>query len=181
MYIYITKGSRAYIGEYSLLEQGENPVRPSYVITAGSLSVSDHVRLQCQKIWVRFGGRITIGRYTNINRGTEIRSDEFVSIGCFCRISYNIRIWDTNTHCIYTSEKRRKITQEHFPSFGYEYEKPQTQSVIIADDVWLGEKVSILKGTELGQGVIVGYNTTIINKKIPDNKRVVSKNDLLII
>lgn len=74
----------------------------------GSLVIGNHTKLACQRFWIRFGGKCKIGNYTNINSGTEIRVDELVCIGDFCQISYNIRIWDTNTHCIYPSEKRKK-------------------------------------------------------------------------
>ena len=61
------------------------------------------------------------------------------------------------------------------------YEKPKTAPVIIGDDVWIGEKSSILKGTSLGNNVIVGYNTTLVGKHIPTNKTVVQKIELSII
>lgn len=179
--IFLTNGGQMIVGKSSILERDENSYRPMYIVNNGKLTIADHVRLQCQKVWIRFGGHISIGEYTNINRGSEIRSDESVDIGSYCQISYNIRIWDTNTHNIYTLEKRREITRNYFPSFGYEFERPRTAPVVISNDVWLGEKVSILKGSYLGQGVIVGYNTIISNRKIPNGKKVIAKSDLLII
>lgn len=103
--IFVTKGSHVHISEYSCLSQGNNIACPLYTISQGKLIVDHHVYLRLQRLWIRFGGFIHIGQYTNINNGSEIRSDERVEIGSYCMLSYNLRIWDTNTHCIYPSEK----------------------------------------------------------------------------
>lgn len=179
--LYITNGGTVEIGEYSFFEKGNNASTPEYIVNNGNLHVADHSKLACQRLWIRFGGVMSIGQYTNINAGSEIRADEKVVIGNYCRLSYNLRIWDTNTHNIYSPEKRRQLTHDKFPSFGYEYERPKTAPVIIGDGAWLGEKVSILKGTTLGENVTVGYNTTIIGKYIPDNRTIVQKVELQII
>lgn len=179
--LWVTNGGCVEIGAQSFFERGNNATQPEYIINSGTLKVADHTKLACQRLWIRYGGCISVGQYTNVNFGSEIRADEKVTIGNFCQLSYNLRIWDTNTHCIYLPEKRRKLTQDHFPSFGYECEKPHTVPVIIGDGVWIGERVSILKGTILGENVIVGYNTTIVGKQISAGKRVVQETALRII
>lgn len=178
--IFLTNGAYVEINDYSFLILDKNSIRPEFIVDNGSLVIGNHTKLACQRFWIRFGGKCKIGNYTNINSGTEIRVDELVCIGDFCQISYNIRIWDTNTHCIYPSEKRKKMTIDLFPSFGKEYEKPDTRPVKIGNGCWLGERVSILKGSELGDGVIIGFNTIISNKKIVSNSSVVQHIDLCI-
>lgn len=178
---FVLNGAQVEIGEYCFIVKDRNFLQPEYIINNGKLVVADHTKLACIRLWVRFGGKLEVGQYTNINSGTEIRADEYVHIGNFCRISYNIRIWDTNTHCIYSPEKRKAITYEHFPSFGYECERPKTKPVTISDGCWLGERVSILKGTFLEENVTVAYHTTIINKTISRGKTVTTKIDLAII
>lgn len=179
--LWVTNGGCVEIGAQSFFERGNNAIRPEYIINSGTLKVADHTKLACQRLWIRYGGNIEIGQYTNVNAGSEIRSDEKVTIGSYCRLSYNLRIWDTNTHCIYPPETRRKLTQDHFPSFGYEYERPRTAPVVIGDGTWIGERASILKGTTLGENVIVGYNITITGKQIPAGKTVVQEMRLRII
>ena len=71
------------------------------------------------------------------------------------------------------------MTIDSFPSFGKEYEKPITRPVKIGNGCWLGEKVSILKGSELGDDVIVGFNTLISNKHIASKTSVVQHINLL--
>lgn len=179
--LWVTNGATVEVDEYSFFERGHNAVTPEYIVNSGTLQIADHTKLACQRLWVRYGGNLKIGRYTNVNDGSEIRCDESVNIGSFCQLSYNLRIWDTNTHCIYPPEIRRQLTQDNFPSFGYEYERPKTAPIAIGDGAWIGEKVSILKGTTLGENVIVGYSTIIAGKQIPTGKIVIQKIALKII
>lgn len=174
----VLNGAKVELGEFSFLEKGNNAVRPEYIVNSGSLLVADHTKLACQRLWVRYGGVLQIGQYTNVNYGSEIRCDESVNIGSYCMLSYNIRIWDTNMHYIYLPEERRRLTRKAFPHFGTENEKPKTAPVIINDGAWIGEKASILKGCHLGENVIVGYNTTLIRKQIPSGKTVVQKTEV---
>ena len=177
----VFNGATVEIGNYSILGKGGNSVRPNYIVDGGELNIADHVKLSCQRVWVRYGGKASIGRYTNINEGSEIRSDERVCVGSFCSLSYNLRIWDTNTHCIYPPEKRRELACAKFPDLFFEYERPKTAPVVIGDGCWLGEKVSVMKGSKLGDNVIVGYNTTVCGESIPENKTVVQELSLRIL
>ena len=45
--------------------------------------------------------------------------------------------------------------------------KLSAKPVIIHDDVWIGEMVSILPGVEIGKGSIIGANS-VVTKSIPD-------------
>ena len=45
--------------------------------------------------------------------------------------------------------------------------KLSAKPVIIHDDVWIGEMVSILPGVEIGKGSIIGANS-VVTKYIPD-------------
>lgn len=169
--IFVSKGEVT-IGENSTL-LGTDYKNQEIIIDSGILKVENHVKLQAKRIWIRFGGMVTIGNYTNINAESEIRADELVKIGDYNQISYHVNIWDTNTHNIYLPEKRAELTRKYFPYYGYEYEKPKTRPVIIANNCWIGERASLLKGTKIGDNVIVGYNTLLSNITIEDNKKVV--------
>lgn len=140
----------------------------------GSLVIGDFNRINCS-IWSRFNSAVIIGNYNSINKGSELRSDEKISIGDFNQISYNVMIWDTNTHNIYPYEKRRKLTLDKFPSIGYEYEKPKTKQVIIMSDNWIGKNVSILKGTEIANRCIVAYGCILTNMSIDNNNTIITE------
>ena len=137
--------------------------------------------MSAKRFWVRFGGVVNVGDYTNINDGSEVRCDESVNIGRYNQISYNVNIWDTNTHNIYPPEKRRNLTEKYWPYFGREIERPATKPVYIGDDCWIGENSAILKGTMLNKEVVVGYNTVIIGLSIDKGKKVVNAYNLRIL
>lgn len=150
-------------------------------IESGSMCVGHHTKIVCKRIWIRFGGNLNIGHYTNINNGSEIRCDESVSIGSFNQISYNVRIWDTNTHTILSPEDRRKITVEKFPYFGFEENRPVTSPMRIGNDCWIGENCTILKGSNIGDCCILGFGTLVTGNKLQKKSIAVNKHELHII
>lgn len=175
----ISNGSHVRLEPYSELYRSSEIQRGAYIINNGSLTLGHHSSIRAARVWIRFGGKCEIGCYVNMNGGSEIRADEYVSIGDYCMLSYNLRIWDTNTHNIYSAEKRAELKRIHFPDSGYEYEKPKTAPVIIGCGCWIGERASILKGCRIGDDVIVGYNTMLSNKKIDPHTIVVQKPELV--
>lgn len=175
----VTKGARVHMMPYSELRQNTNPLKGNYIIDSGSLIVGHHTSSRAYRIWVRFNGVVELGCYTNINDGTEIRADERVTIGDYTAISFNIRIWDTNTHNLYTEEENKEKRIRDFPDMGHEYSRPKTAPVEIGDHGWVGERASILKGTKIGRNVVVGYNTLLSNVTIEDNTVVVQKPQLI--
>lgn len=169
--ISISKG-KCFIQEYSIVGTSSTPVLIN--IEEGEMFLDHHSKLSTRRIWIRYGGVLRIGHHTNINEGSEVRCDESVSIGDYNQISYQVNIWDTNTHCILPKEERRNLAERYFPYFGKELSKPITAPIQIGNDCWIGEKSSILKGCTIGDEVIVGYNTLLSNKEIPNGKKVVS-------
>lgn len=170
--IYVEKGSLT-IDESSIIQGESRFKRTKVIINNGQVSIGNHAKVSCNKIWVRFGGILSIGEYTNINPGSEIRCDESITIGSFNQISYRVKIWDTNTHSILNPTDRRRIAKQYYPYYGYEESKPETKPVVIGSDCWLGESVAILKGSGIGDRTIVGFQTTISGKTIPSDSRVV--------
>lgn len=143
----------------------------------GCVVVGEKNRFRENKIWVRFGGEFSCGSYNTINEKTEIRCDETVSIGDYNQISYENVIWDTNTHKFRNRDERRIIMKDFE---GWELEKPNTNPVIIGNDCWLGRRVSILKGTKIGNECVIGFGTTIAGKTIEAKSVVTQLLDLRI-
>lgn len=170
--IYVERGSLHIDG--NCIIQGESKTKHTcIVVNDGQVSIGNHSKVSCDKIWVRFGGALSVGEYTNINQGSEIRCDESITIGSFNQISYHVRIWDTNTHSILEPDERRRVAKQYYPYYGYEESRPQTRPIVIGNDCWLGEGVAILKGSCLGDRTIIGFQTTISGQTIPAGSRVV--------
>lgn len=171
--INVAGGGRVEIFEDSMVAGFGNKI--SWIINNGSFILGHHSRVS-HNMWIRYGGTVSVGNYSCINSGSEIRCDEQIKIGSYNQISFNVSIWDTNTHCIYLTDERRRLTGKH--GIGYEYERPKTKPVLIGDDCWIGKNSSILKGTIIEDKCIVGYGTTLINVCIMKNTTVVNNNEL---
>lgn len=187
--ISVSPGSKLFIGQgthlknVDLIVNGEVYIKGNnfihgqkksdrlYMYIDGKLTIGSNNRLETN-IWVRFDGYLSIGNFTNINTNSEIRCDEKVSIGDYNQISYNVVIWDTNTHCIYTATKRRELTNTK--GIGSEFEKPKTKPIVIGHDCWIGRDVAIMKGVIIQNKCIVGYRTLLTEINLKENTTVVS-------
>ena len=124
-------------------------------------------------ISVKFGGKMNIGTCTDIGYGTEIRCEEKIEIGQYCLFSYDVCIFDTNTHSTdYLS--RRKLYDKGYPFGVEEVEKPSTSPVIIGNDVWIGKQATILKGSNIGDRSIVGIRTVVSSGNYKSDSRIVT-------
>lgn len=174
-------GSICTFGDGNIVQKGDMSGKVHILLRNSKLKIGSRNRLRCEKVWVRFGGIITIGNYNNFNEYSELRCDELINIGDFNQASYSVKIWDTNTHCIYTPNIRRKITIDNFPNFGVEHEKPKTNPVYIGSDNWFGMNVLILKGTVIGDRNNIGINTVISKGEIQCDKTVVNNSSIRIL
>lgn len=178
--IYIGSNCRLYLGHNCLLEHGDNWRDPYISLSDGSSCIIEHHnRIRCD-IWCRFGGSCYINEYNCINERTEIRCDENVSVGSFNMISYNCRIWDTNTHSFYDNDNRREMTIKMYPIIGAEIHKPQTKPVFIGDDCLIGESSVILKGTRVGNKCIVGTRSVAAGLIAADFSKIVGNPAIIV-
>lgn len=76
-------------------------------------------------------------------------------IGDNCMISFLSGIRNSDSHLIYSCDDGNRINPP--------------QSVYIGDHVWIGERVCILKDTQIDSGSIVGVRSVVAGKKIPHN------------
>lgn len=156
----------------AILDYSTCPLPAGIHVDNGWLRIGDHANIKCSVV-VRFGGRMEIGSRTGISPGAEIRCEESVTIGRYCLISYDVCIYDTNTHSLDWRERRERIEQG-YPQGTGEIQRPATRPVAIGDDVWIGKRAIIAKGATLGARTIVGMGTVVGGKNIPPDSRVVS-------
>ena len=74
------------VGNDNVISQGGRMDKTNLIISNGTAEIEDHNALK-NTFWVRFGGKMVIGRYNCINEGSEIRCDESVTIGSYNMIS----------------------------------------------------------------------------------------------
>lgn len=169
--ITIDNNSSVFIGKDSFISpEFENPI--SIFINNGSFHLEGANRIACN-IAVNFGGTLKIGLYTRIGNNSEIICDDSVDIGAYGLFSYDVCIYDSDSHSTNWEKRRERIVAGH-PIGTSEIEKPNTKPVIIGDNVWLGKGATITKGTNIGNRCIVGIRTVVGGGNYPDDSSIVS-------
>lgn len=111
--------------------------------------------------------RVKVGNmtYGELNVFGFDRPDTTLTIGSYCSLAGNIQFWVGGEHPTkYLST---------FP-FAHKYgwterlhpELASKGSIVVKDDVWIGEGAIILSGVTIGQGAIVGAGS-VVTKDIP--------------
>lgn len=101
------------------------------------------------ELLARPGGRIEIGEGTFINYGTSITAYDSVRVGRDCHIGHYVFINDNDEHDIEDKVKR-----------------PPSYPVVLEDRVWLGTRVTVLKGVRIGHDAVVGAGS-VVTRDLP--------------
>lgn len=94
------------------------------------------------------GGKVSIGHRTHISHGSTIVAKSGISIGSDGLIGEYVTIRDQD-HELGVS--KRVMNQQGF----------RTTPVVIEKDVWLGAKATVLRGSQIGSGAVVGANALV--------------------
>ncbi len=123
------------------------------VVNHGRMSFGDRVRLDGGTVRLEFvtwaRGELRIGANTFINYGTTVSAVERVEIGKDCNIGQYCIIMDSDYH---------SVENHHLPG--------ESRPVVIQDDVWLGARTVVLRGSTIGRGSVIGANS-VVTGEIP--------------
>lgn len=119
------------------------------------------------------GGTIkngVIGRHSYIAEGYMLDN---AKIGCFCSIGHNLKVIASThpQHYVSTSPifyLKKWTCKESFVNEDRFTDKLKTggYSVILGNDVWIGDNVLIKGGCRIGDGAIVGMGS-VVTKDVP--------------
>lgn len=120
----------------------------------GAIHLGDKIRIRAIHLPVELaslpGGTLTIGDKTFINSGVSICAQQSVTIGRNCAIGNMSLIMDTDFH-----------------TPGDHTRWPEARPVVLEDDVWLGARVTVLKGVTIGQGAVVAAGAVVTKDVAP--------------
>ena len=116
------------------------------IICNGRIILDDHVMLYAK-------GELQIGKRFGINRYSRIVAHEKIEIGNHVTIGQMVSILD-HDH------------QYQFRDGRLQLEGYITEPVKIGNNVWIGDKCTILKGVSIGDNVVIGANT-LVHKDVP--------------
>lgn len=112
-------------------------------------------------------GKIFIGNNSYIGGNSVVGSADNIRIGENVIISTDVHIYDNNNHP--TSPIKREYMCQHADYFGQEWQWSESahKQVEIGDNVWIGERSTILKGVNIGKGSIVACNS-VVTHDVPE-------------
>ena len=87
--------------------------------------------------------QITIGARTYLNRRTELHCDRRITIGDRCAIAWDVQILDSDQHALDGVDEPAPVT--------------------IGDHVWIGSRVTVLKGVTIGDGAVVAAGSLVVH------------------
>lgn len=114
----------------------------------GRMILNDDVMLYTEGI-LRLGDKFGINSYS------RIVAHESITIGNHVTIGQMVAILD--------HDHDFAIKGDNLELEGY-----RTAPVSIGSNIWIGDKVTVLKGVSIGDNVVIGANT-LVNKDVPSN------------
>ncbi|MBQ4013139.1 MAG: acyltransferase [Bacteroidales bacterium] len=140
-------------------------VGEKYISIGNDVFFDDHIQLTA---WDRYGEQhftpeITIGDGSAIGSSSHITAVNRICIGKNVLTGKNVLITD-NAHGLFSEESlavppRKRSLVSKGP-------------VVIEDNVWIGDKATVLPGVRIGAGSIVGANA-VVTRDVPPHSLVV--------
>lgn len=133
----------------SVKTHGVHYVRPGTEIllnSKGKIRIGKWVLTHRRVTFTAIDGELIIGDNTTFNRNDIIVCRDKISIGKNCSFGPNV--------CIYDHDHR-------FDKNGTKNGGFKINPVIIEDNCWIGAGVTILRGTHIGKGCVIGAGTVV--------------------
>ena len=149
---YYSLGSNSFI---AYPNQIMNPTKDKSKIVIG-----DNSTIHCQIQILGHGGQVRIGNHCFVGENSYIWSGKSVHIGDRVLIGHNCNVFDNDGHPFDKDERHaqfKKIFSDGHPK----NINLSDREVIIEDDVWIGANVTVLKGTRIGKGAIIGAGSIV--------------------
>lgn len=137
------------------------------------VKIGESSMVGCNFIFESSSGKITIGKRTFINSGTNLISVNNINIGDDVTIGWNVWIYDHNSHSLNYKYRMEDIKQQRYDYYNEtnfiqnkNWDVVKSAPINIGDNVWIGFGVIILKGVTIGEGAVIGAGS-VVTKDIP--------------
>lgn len=116
-------------------------------------------------IYTTKNGTIEIGENFYLGQNSLIGAEKNIRIGKCVIISNDVKIYDNNNHPV-SPQKREAMVLSGFSNDNWGWHHSDVSPVVIEDNVWIGQYVTILKGVTIGKGSVVGTRA-VVTKDVP--------------
>lgn len=112
------------------------------------ISINSNCRLSNVTLWIEDDcGKITIDSNTTMEGGSiAVSEGTEICIGKDCMLSYGIDIRSGDSHGIFTMDGQRIN---------------QSENISIGNHVWIGADATILKGSKIPSGSVIGHSSFV--------------------
>jgi len=127
------------------------------------ITVGEHCVVKGRLLTYGHGGKIVVGEWSYIGERTEVWSMDSITIGNRVMISHGCDIHDGTAHSKDPAERHahfRAILETGHPKEAL----PGVLSapVVIEDDVWINQNVTILRGVRIGARSIIAAGSIVL-------------------
>lgn len=133
-----------------------------------NITIGNNSMINCNFVFESNKGEIEIGDRTFIGAGTNLISRSKITIGNDVTIAFGCFIYDHNSHSLDWKERRKDLLQQiedydNGISFilNKNWETVKSKPITIDDKVWIGFGCTILNGVHIGEGAVIGANSTV--------------------
>ena len=152
--IRIAKTARVNVGELMALNIGRHPHSKAecliWLMDGAVWDANGYFHLiYGTKLIVYENAHLVTGHRVSLNAGSVVTCHKKITIGNNVRMAMNVFVSDSDLHPLYNSEGKR-INED--------------RETIIEDNVWIGLKSTIMKGTRIKTGAIIGANSLVMGK-----------------
>lgn len=146
------QGTILFEGDRNLVRIGSATLMQAGQITLGtncSFDVAAGCRLAALEVVAKANGQVEIGIDSNFTWHTRLYLHEAgkIRIGARCLIASDTLLTVSDMHSIIDRETGRRINP--------------AADVTIGDDVWLAHAVTVLGGSHIGRGSVVGFGSVV--------------------
>lgn len=106
------------------------------------------------KIHVSYGATLEFGDNFAISASTQINCYKSIRFGSDIQFSWDCLVMDSDTHNIYDKEGKR-INED--------------REIVFGDKIWIGCRSTILKGSKLPSGCVIGACSLVSGRKFEKN------------
>ena len=132
-------------------------------VSGNRLSIGEDSIIHANMTFESSGGEIRIGSRTFIGRSNLVCYRN-LSIGDDVIMSWGITLVDHDSHSIDWTERKNDVLE--WGQGRKSWEHVAHAPVLVADKVWIGFNVSILKGVTIGEGAVIGA-CSVVTRDIP--------------
>ena len=141
----------------------ENHGKKESILISNNNEFNNDFHIRCYE-----HGIVKIGNFNWFSLRTQIVCANRVEIGNYCMFGRDVYISDTNEHPVDPKERlnatiffwnNRTIDRYHFVD---------NNPVVIGNNVWIGERVIIMKGVKIGNNSVIAAGS-VVTKEVPEN------------